>query len=381
MEKPVIPSSKPKSPRLIGLDLLRLVAIVLVLGRHMELPAADWPEGWKWFLLTWHRGGWIGVDLFFVLSGFLISGLLFGEYKQRRVLSLRRFYTRRWWKIYPPFLALIVITVAVKLAYDPPIDWKAFFAEIFFVQNYIPGLWGYTWSLAVEEHFYLLLPFTLFFLHQRRNKMSEPLSPILVIAAVIAIVALILRVINAYYQPIYSHMAHLFPSHLRIDSLFFGVVISYFYHFHTDRFMQICYPIRKWLIVSGMIFLAPAFIFPIEETPFIYTLGFTIFYIGSGMLVVGVLLSSIPNTRLVRLLGGMGGYSYSIYLWHTPMILWGVPLVDGLLLGGGLGYGVRTVTYMIGSLLLGIFMSRLVEVPALRLRERWFPSSTKGPIV
>ncbi|MDZ4806333.1 MAG: acyltransferase family protein [Candidatus Eisenbacteria bacterium] len=65
------------TPRQPGLDLLRLVAIVLVLGRHLLPPPDSLPGGWRMALATWQQGGWIGVDLFFVLSGFLVSGLLF----------------------------------------------------------------------------------------------------------------------------------------------------------------------------------------------------------------------------------------------------------------------------------------------------------------
>lgn len=80
-----------------GLDLLRLVAILLVLGRHL-LPGYENNT----FLSIWRTGGWVGVDLFFVLSGFLVSGLLFEEYKKRGSLDLKRFLIRRGFKIYPP---------------------------------------------------------------------------------------------------------------------------------------------------------------------------------------------------------------------------------------------------------------------------------------
>jgi peptidoglycan/LPS O-acetylase OafA/YrhL len=79
---------------------------MLVLGRHMWSPPESLPSGWKSFFLTWQRGGWVGVDLFFVLSGFLVSGLLFTDYKSRGRLSIGRFYMRRGWKIYPPFFSL-----------------------------------------------------------------------------------------------------------------------------------------------------------------------------------------------------------------------------------------------------------------------------------
>ena len=75
--------------RLVGLDLLRLLAVLLVLGRHIPLPPSISDIPWPRILRPWFRGGWIGVDLFFVLSGFLVSGLLFAEYQARAARSRR----------------------------------------------------------------------------------------------------------------------------------------------------------------------------------------------------------------------------------------------------------------------------------------------------
>lgn len=365
------PTIRPKS-RLVGLDLLRLLAIALVLGRHLWPVPEDWSGGWKVFLLTWQRGGWVGVDLFFVLSGFLVSGLLFTEYKSRGSLSIGRFYVRRGWKIYPPFFVLIAVTIWFKALAGSPVPWPPLLAEIFFVQSYFPGLWGYTWSLAVEEHFYLLLPLTLLLMLKLNKKSAEPLRPVLAFAVCVAFFALFLRLANAYYQPVYSHLTHLFASHLRIDSLFFGVAISYLYHYHTNKFVEIFSPWRRWLIIGGIILLGPAFIFELETTPFIYTVGLTIFYLGSGMLLVGILLSNIPDHPVLTGLAALGAYSYSIYLWHMPVNLWGVPLVNAIF-GDSLGFGIRAAVYFIGSLVVGAAMSKIIEIPALRLRDYWFP--------
>jgi peptidoglycan/LPS O-acetylase OafA/YrhL len=89
--------------RVRQLDILRAIAVLLVLGRHEHANA------------LWRRCGWVGVDLFFVLSGFLISGLLFSEYKKRGRLDLPRFYIRRGLKIYPSFYVLILATFLVSM--------------------------------------------------------------------------------------------------------------------------------------------------------------------------------------------------------------------------------------------------------------------------
>jgi peptidoglycan/LPS O-acetylase OafA/YrhL len=365
--------------RFVGLDLLRLLAIMLVLGRHM-LPAPETlPLPLQSVFLTWHRGGWVGVDLFFVLSGFLVSGLLFAEYKSRGQLSTIRFYTRRAWKIYPPFYFLIAVTVLARITLGQPITRRRLLSELLFLQSYVPGLWNHTWSLAVEEHFYLLLPLALTLVAIVNKRSPTPLKPVLALTAIVAVSALALRLLNWKYRPSYSHLTHLYATHLRLDSLAFGVAIAYAYHFHTARFVAVLSGWRRPLVVGGALLLVPAFVFELESTPFIFTAGLTIFYLGSGMILTGVLLSELPRSRIIAALGLLGAYSYSIYLWHMPVATWGVPLVESAL-GRQFGFGTRAALYVFGSLAVGVVMARLIEYPALRLRDRWFPSRSKGAL-
>src|SRR5258705_182597 len=81
------------------------------------------------------RGGWVGVDIFFVLSGFLVSGLLFAEFKARGQLSPVRFYVRRAWKIYPPFYLLLVVTVIMYATVRQELRWSWLLSEMLFVQG------------------------------------------------------------------------------------------------------------------------------------------------------------------------------------------------------------------------------------------------------
>ena len=369
------PTHNPVStkPRLVGLDLLRLLAIVFVLGRHTELPPESWPSFLRWLLVIWHRGGWVGVDLFFVLSGFLVSGLLFGEYKSKGRLGIGRFFIRRGWKIYPPFLVLIVATILFNVSFGRSFSRGNVIAEFAFIQNYWFGLWGHTWSLAVEEHFYLLLPLALFLILRWNRASPNPLMPILALAAFTAAAALALRILNWQLRPPFEHRTHIFPTHLRLDSLFFGVAISYCYHFHQDGFVKRLRPWRRRLIVGGALLLAPAFVFPIESTPFVYTLGLTVFFVGSGMMLVGVLLSELSLGRAGLALATLGAFSYSIYLWHMPVKRWGAQVFERLS-GTTAPYSVELLAYLIGSLVVGVVMAKLVEAPALRLRDRLFPA-------
>ena len=124
------------------------------------------------------RHGWIGVDLFFVLSGFLISGLLFNEYKTCSSISFKRFFIRRGLKIYPAFYLFLFLTGLVYyLVFHVLSSRTHYLAEFFFVQNYWHGVWDHTWSLAVEEHFYILLPTVLLFLVRRSPEQRNPFRP------------------------------------------------------------------------------------------------------------------------------------------------------------------------------------------------------------
>ncbi len=370
-----------KRPRLLGLDLLRFLAVALVIGRHLPPLPDAWSPSAKFLFLVWQQGGWVGVDLFFVLSGFLVSGLLFTEYRSRGRISVVRFYTRRGWKIYPPFFALIAVTLIVDWASGFPVAKHQLVAELLFLQSYLPHLWGHTWSLAVEEHFYLVLAPVLLVVLAFNRPRSSPLSPIIPLTLCVMVCVLLLRLIHEQYNPNYSHQTHLYPTHLRFDSLFFGVGISYAYHFHTRRFSELFTPLRFWLILCGALLLTPAFAFRLETTPFIFTVGLTLFGLGSGMLLVGVLLSEIPGNRFIVVLATLGTFSYSIYLWHPLVDTWGVWLFEhatGITLQPA--SGVRIAFYLIGSIIAGVIMARAVELPALRLREMWFPARAAGPI-
>ena len=357
-----------KSPlhgRNIGLDLLRLVAVVLVIVGHSKN-------------LTF-IGGWIGVDLFFVLSGFLVSGLLLREYARTGGINVGRFLVRRAWKIYPAFWLMISFTLFIQtfvksLPAGPP-TLKATLAELMFVQNYIPGLWGHTWTLAVEEHFYIGLALLFGFLVQRQAGPTPPLNCFAVIPLVcgcLALSCLVLRIAtNA------SHCAEPYDwfiycgTHLRIDSLFFGVLLAYLCHFQQLHLRLAAVP-SVVLVGAGLVCLSPAFMINVAVYHWVWAGLVVLLYIGAGFLVLAATRLTVSSNLVVRLLAALGAASYSIYLWHMAVNIYCTRLVERTL--GLSDYWVYFLVYFGGSLALGWLMSRLVELPILTLRDRLFPS-------
>src|SRR6266571_2966218 len=158
-------NSRIMNSRNPSLDVLRGIAVLLVIFRHYPVSKVA-------------LGGWIGVDLFFVLSGFLISGLLFSDLTSNGSIALRRFYIRRGLKIYPAFYFFLAGT---SLLWPVVLPHKFLLSEVFFLQSYLPHIWQHTWSLAVEEHFYFVLPLLLLALNRGKRLHYLPILSLLLV--------------------------------------------------------------------------------------------------------------------------------------------------------------------------------------------------------
>jgi len=350
-----------------GLDLLRLAAVLLVMGRHIYWPADANPVTADFFSIR--RGGWIGVDIFFVLSGFLVSGLLFNEYKNTGSLRIGRFLIRRALKIYPAFWCLLLPTILVFVlisnhaGVSPP--FRGIFGELLFMQNYIGRLWGHTWSLAIEEHFYI--GFALFLAIAKVEWVPR-------LCVYTFVFCLAMRFLASTQD--FRFDAVMIPTHFRIDSLMAGVYLSYGVHFYRlDYFLR---RVKTWIFFAmGVTLLLPAFIFTLETTWWIPVFGLTLFYVGSMSLVYGAYrIRSIP--KKMRGLQRLGAGSYSIYLWHLSVGNMLAPFLLQML--GIKDYWAYLAAYFIGALALGLWMARLIENPVLRIRNRVFPSGVAAVI-
>jgi peptidoglycan/LPS O-acetylase OafA/YrhL len=337
-----------------GIDALRGLAVLLVICRHWNINN---------FL---GHAGWMGVDLFFVISGFLVSGLLFSEYEKHRKLNFIRFFIRRGFKIYPLLYALIGITVLIQYLYQVPFSYKNVLAELLFVQNYFAGLYMHTWSLAIEEHFYIVLMLLFIFLSVRAEMNGKQL-PVWVIGIMCAVICLRFLLCYLNEPGIY------FTTHTRIDSLFAGVLVQYVFRYKKNRIGFYQTKVR-YAILFASLFCLSTFGFSEPNNVYTQSFGFTLIYLSFSAILLYVLTTSSDIGKIIplKLLAFGGFYSYGIYLVHIPML--------HILQHFGIEetYGLRNAVYFILYALLsagaGILFSELVEQPMLRVRNRFFPS-------
>jgi len=350
-----------KLRRNINLDALRAVAIFMVLGRHSGY-SIHWAR-------VWARAGWAGVDLFFVLSGFLISGLLFVGYQERGRIDFSRFYIRRGLKIWPAFYVLIATGLLIEVARGNSVSFAALLSELAFMQSYFKGIWGITWSLAVEEHFYLSLPLVLLLI---RRDSERPFAAMPYVFGGIAILAFLCRFAVGWKQDGTNDLqSYLYPTHLRIDGLMFGVLLSYYHRFRPDVFERIASWRGGWIVIATAVVLISKV--PVQNRN-MHTWGLTVVYLAAGCLVAKAVAFEGPSPiRLISsLLARIGVYSYSIYLWH---IFYQQYVLEYF-------HIPRPALWFwcdfVGAILFGIAAAKAIEIPMIRFRDRVFPHSSKN---
>jgi len=223
-------------------------------------------------------------------------------------------------KIWPLFYTAFLIEFLYFHVKHRPPSTSQTLAELFFVQNYFQGFMQVTWSLGIEEQFYLLVAIILRLL-ARFNKVNW----IVLVCILVMITTLAFRILNYFSLPQYQPYPHHYALQLRADSRAAGVLISWYYHFKHQEFKSWVYTHIELLFFLSAIFLLPAFIFSYMD-PWIFTLGFTSVWLGYSGIVV--LLIFLPGTKpfwsavfnknkFMLAIAWVGFYSYAIYLFHS----------------------------------------------------------------
>jgi peptidoglycan/LPS O-acetylase OafA/YrhL len=370
--------------RIDGLDTLRACAIVLVLMSHYSVVVSH--KSTFGFLTDM---GWMGVDLFFVLSGYLIGNQILAPLARGEAFSLKTFFARRLLRTVPNYyvvLALYLLLPAQLGGSQTAPLWRF----LSFTQNiglHFGETFSHSWSLCVEEQFYLILPLAALFIAARRKSL---LWGWLAIGAAIA---------GGMAVRGWAWMAHgqsqignvdfavhvYYSSFARFDELLPGVAIAMLKNFHGGLYGAILRRGNALLLGGLAALVATVYLFlnyyQIDDYGFTFsmmTFGYPLLAVSFAILTLAALS---PGSLLhrVRIPGAqqLALCSYALYLAHKPIFKLVLEPLAAWQVDTDAPAGIALV--MAAALLGGWLLYRLVETPFMNLRARWFPVAVSAP--
>lgn len=364
----VRPSSDLTSRHLPALDGMRGFAVLLVVALHVGFVVHPTGSGLP---KSYAPGGFAGVDVFFVLSGFLITALLLEERGRTGKVSFRRFYARRAFRLLPA-LALLLLAHLVYAAYEGislKAEAEALISICFYSSNisqslhlYLPPELSHTWSLAVEEQFYLLWPALLASLlawRVRGSRYSGAALPWIFVGALVAT-----NVARALSWRTQGYPAAYMMPYCHADGLILGCGLAFLRD--AGRLPTRASNLLGW---AGFIGLG-AFTFFWTQGPagaYVYYGGYTVISLAAAAVLNSLLVGSPRLERLFswRPLRATGKVSYGLYLWH-------VMILEILLQHTfGLGAWSRALLGLALSVAATVASWVFVEQPFLRLKIRY----------
>ena len=355
-----------------GLDLLRALAIVVVIIYHAGIMGFPLPG-------RVHRWGWIGVDLFFVLSGYLIGGQLLAPLARKQSIQLKRFFTRRALRILPAYLVVLAIYIFLPAwrEYPDTTPWWKFFVSVQNINLHGGTAFSHAWSLAVEDQFYLVLPFILLALADRSRAA-------LFVPSAIVLAGFALRTFLAWKNPAADGVGVSFrgfqswiyyPTWTRLDPLVFGVVLAAIEKFRPQWWQRLM-DLAPWFLVPAIALIAGALWLGEGEylTIIAAVWQFPLIVIGMVMLLICALSPRLPLRR-VAIPGAafVASIAYSAYLVQKLVIHFVAEFCTShniALTSASALVGVEICVYAAATIL---FFA--VERPFLQLRHRLAPPS------
>ncbi len=324
-------------PYVPALDGLRAIAIVGVVGYHAGL----------------FPGGYLGVDVFFVLSGFLITSILLKEHETRGTIALGRFWARRVLRLFPELCVLVGILWTYATLFQSGHKAAASYSDgiialLYFgnwVQAFTPdrlGVLGHTWSLAIEEQFYVVWPFALWALLSAR----VPRRRVLVIALGAAALSTLLRFGLYWWEWPLARLYY--ASDTRADGLLLGCALAIALSgAPAPRIVH-----RHLAVVCGSVLCVALLLMPFSA----WSLAagpLTVVYLATAGLIVHVLGNSqhwLTRALAASPMAWLGRISYGLYLWHFPAIILcrykvGLPWFAQVIAGLVLSLGLAAVSY------------------------------------
>ena len=364
--------SSSSSRYIHSVDGLRAVAVIAVLLYHLGI--------------DWIPGGFLGVDLFFVISGYVITGLILDSIARSGTLDLRAFYLSRIRRLVPALVAMIVFTTLFIGVYAPETV-RRFLADIPYVltgsmnwalvsrqQDYFeaigrPPLLQHTWSLAVEAQFYLIWPLVLLFILRYFGKKNIPIAALgIAIASGVALFAYSIRIDTQ--ESAISHVY--FGTDTHSIGLFLGsaLAVSWQPQNLTREITKRAQDFVDLIGVIGLLGLLSTFLFINESDPTLYRIAFPL----SALFGCATLISVVhPASRFAPILSTrpliwIGERSYGIYLWHWIVFQLTRPSIDLV----GDDWALYALRVLIVFALADISL-RYIEIPVRRgYFELWF---------
>ncbi|MBA4853827.1 acyltransferase [Emticicia sp. BO119] len=363
----------PHNYRLFGLDHLRAFAIFYVFLFHYSLlfPSPEW-------LYTIGKFGWTGVDLFFVLSGYLISSQLFAKVDRQEKISFKVFFLKRFFRIIPAYLvvvALYFLWPSIREREAPAPLWK----YLTFTQNLgldvsKQGTFSHAWSLCIEEQFYLFLPLLLIGLgYLKAMKQGAKLLLFFFIAGFCARLYMWYNFVEPginsdgfwiiWYKWIY------YPTYSRLDGLLVGVSIAALFQFRPQLKQQI-QNYGNYLLLAGIALLTGAYFICENQASFGASIfGFPLISLGYGLVVMAAINPKVFLYRFPsKITSGIATLSYAVYLIHKIVVHVSQEQLSKLDIPkeSVLMFVLCVLTSITGAWLL----NRLVEKPFLKLRDK-----------
>lgn len=302
---------------------MRAVAIILVVFSHLPVPGFS--------------AGFIGVDIFFVISGYLITSLLVREYENFSKINLSRFFANRLRRLMPALLAMLLVSSAIAIAFEPEtrqlkqsiaaaaaVAWVSNIYFAFADVSYFSPQSGtnpflHTWSLGVEEQFYLVWPLLILFSFRfLRKKESFPAQ--IMIITVVAVLSLLANVILSHFNPILSF--YMMPT--RAWQFAAGALVWLI--FRKKSFSVESTAFLKWLglllLMASLVFIGPDAVYP-GFWAVLPTLGTCVLLVSEFKPTEKELLKNPCFWLNSAVMQAVGKISYSWYLWHWPVFILG----------------------------------------------------------
>lgn len=341
------------------LDGVRGISILLVLMLHLGF--------------SFIRGGFLGVDIFFVLSGFLITSLLVQEANTKGSISLKKFYIRRALRLGPAVLVFMLGTGIYALFFlsqeQARLTYQGILLTLSYVSNWVfafnedvkVGPLGITWSLAIEEQFYLLWPLIMVLLLKLKVRRR-----VILLMTVLTIVAIALhrkllmeggvRIERMYYA-----------TDTRADALLIGCLVALLLSWNLLPRSEVLRWVMNILATLGACTIAWLAITTTSHDLFLYAGGFTLVSLSVGAILIVLMLWPPPPVLAalrVKPLRWIGKVSYGLYLWHWPVREFVCPNVDT-------ASPVRIIAAVVIASGITALSYYLVEKRFLKMKERF----------